>query len=153
MPQNLQSASPSGVFPQTLNTVFEEQVFYASRVQVYHDQTIERGLVTDGVNPASQFRSWALTKKLSSSQMSTLTSFIQAHYGYLDPTSQNNTWYGPTPFYFYDPYAAAGQVGTNYDPTGVSTTGRLVCVFTMESWDVKTDLGRSQVKVEFKVVA
>jgi hypothetical protein len=51
---------------------------------------------------------------------------------------------GLTPFAFYNPFEVTSgqQIGSNYDPTGNSTQGRLTVVFR-GNWAEATDLARS----------
>jgi len=54
---------------------------------------------------------------------------------------------GLTPFAFYSPFEVTSgqQIGSNYDPTGNNTQGRLTVVFR-GNWDQATDLARSIVQ-------
>jgi hypothetical protein len=54
---------------------------------------------------------------------------------------------GLTPFAFYNPFdvAAGQQIGSNYDPTGNSTQGRVTVVFR-GNWAQATDVARTNVQ-------
>ena len=54
---------------------------------------------------------------------------------------------GMTPFAFYNPFEVTSgqQIGSNYDPSGNSTQGRLTVVFRRR-WAQSTDLGRTNVQ-------
>ena len=58
--------------------------------------------------------------------------------------SQNG---GMTPFAFYDPFdvASGQQIGSNYDPTGNNTQGRVTVVFR-GNWAQATDVARTNVQ-------
>jgi len=64
-------------------------------------------------------RTFRLSKRLTASLLSELYSFWGSHNG------------GVTPFAFYNPFdvASGQQVGSNYDPTGNNTQGRVTVVF------------------------
>jgi hypothetical protein len=77
--------------------------------------------------------------------------------GYTDASggnvdSQNG---GMTPFAFYNPFdvASAQQIGSNYDPTGNNTQGRVTVVFR-GNWAQATDVARTNVQgLELELVA
>jgi hypothetical protein len=53
---------------------------------------------------------------------------------------------GLTPFAFYNPFdVASGQIGSNYDPTGNNTQGRVTVVFR-GNWAQATDVARTNVQ-------
>lgn len=132
MPGNLAVASPAGVLPNSLHTVFTETRVFPVLSVGYHDGTIERSLIVDGVNTARPLRTWRLGKRLTESQRSELQVFWEV-----------TTDGGLRTFYFYDPYDTAfGQgFGKNYDATGASTQGRVVVRFS-GSWRQVLTLGR-----------
>ncbi len=76
-----------------------------------------------------------LSKRLSASALATLYNFW---------VSQNG---GLTPFAFYNPFdvLADQQIGSNYDPTGNNTQGRVTVVFR-GNWAQVTELARSNVQ-------
>lgn len=80
----------------------------------YRDGTAQVSLQS-----ASSRKSWVLAKHLGETALGTLRTFYEARGG------------GKEAFYFYDPYSpSTGQpVGSNHDPTGVSTTGRHTVCF------------------------
>lgn len=138
MPSNLAAAvvSPTAtVFPSSLSTAYVETQIFAVLSSYYHDGTIERGQIIDGVNPARPARTWAISQRLTTTQLAALLAFW------------NTVGGGLRPFYFYDPYLPSpGQkIGSNYDATGVSTQGRVTCVFR-GNWGQRTMLGRHVVE-------
>jgi len=72
---------------------------------------------------------------LSATDLSTLSGFWAARKG------------GLMPFAFYNPFdvASGQQIGSNYDPTGNSTQGRVTVVFR-GPWAQATDLARSNLQ-------
>lgn len=130
MPGNLQQAAPNGVLPLSLCTAFTELREYAQLQNQYHDGTVQRSQLAQ-----TSRRTFRLSKRLSASQLSALFSFW---------ISQNG---GLTPFAFYNPFdvPVGQQIGSNYDPTGNNTQGRVTAVFR-GNWSQATDLGRSNVQ-------
>ena len=130
MPGNLQQAAPNGVMPQSLCTAFTELREYAQLQGQYHDGTIQRSQLAQ-----TSRRTFRLSKRLNASMLSGLYNFW---------VSQNG---GLTPFAFYNPFdvAAGQQVGSNYDPTGNSTQGRVTVVFR-GNWVQATDVCRSNLQ-------
>ena len=114
MPANLIGATPNGVMPASLCTAFTELREYVQLQNQYHDGTIQRSQLAQ-----TSRRTFRLSKRLSSSLLSALYSF----WG-----SQNG---GLTPFVFYNSFdvASGQQIGSNYDPTGSNTQGRVTVVF------------------------
>ena len=68
---------------------------------------------------------------MTATQLAALASFFEAHGG------------GLTPFYFYNPWEAT-PIGSNYDATGASLTGRYTVVFRGD-WQQTTGLARTDV--------
>jgi len=130
MPGNLIGATPNGVMPASLCTAFTEFREYVQLQNQYHDGTIQRSQLAQ-----TSRRTFRLSKRLSSSLLSALYSF----WG-----SQNG---GLTPFVFYNPFdvASGQQIGSNYDPTGSSTQGRVTVVFR-GNWAQATDIARTNVQ-------
>jgi hypothetical protein len=115
------------VFPQSLSTSYVESQSYPVLTNQYKNGEIQISLIQDGVNAPRPLRTWKLAKKLTAAQLATLQTFFYA--------TQQGTGTPPgtvlaasQPFYFYDVFAAS-PIGSNYDATGVNTTGRIVCVF------------------------
>jgi|ERR1017187_8384035 hypothetical protein len=100
--------------PASLCTAFTELREYAQLQNQYHDGTIQRSQLAQ----ASR-RTFRLSKRLSASVLSALYNFW---------VSQNA---GLIPFAFYNPFdvASGQQIGSNYDPTGNSTQGRVTVSF------------------------
>jgi hypothetical protein len=130
MPGNLLAAVPNSVMPFTLCTAFTEAREYAQLQNQYHDGTIQRAQLAQ-----TSRRTFRPNMRLNASLLAELYSFLQ---------SQN---FGMMPFLFYNPIdVAAGQeVGSNYDPTGNNTQGRVTVVFR-GNWAQTTDLARSDVQ-------
>jgi hypothetical protein len=138
MPGSLQPAAPAGVIPATLCTAFTELREYAQLQNQYHDGTVQRTQLAQ-----TSRRTFRLSKRLSASALATLYSFVASHSG------------GLIPFLFYNPFDVlpGRQIGSNYDPTGNSTQGRVTVVFR-GSWGQSTDIARSNVpELEFAEVA
>ncbi|HEY4360106.1 MAG TPA: hypothetical protein VGN17_04025 [Bryobacteraceae bacterium] len=149
---NLVTASPQGVLPQMLYTAFEESRVFPMLSQQYHDKTVERSLIQDGVNAPESIRSWKLSVRLTSYQdldgpgalqLATLRDFYAAHLG------------GLVPFYWYHPFEQSDgtPVGSNYDPTGDSEPGRHVVKFRNQSWQETTDMSMTNVSFELLEIA
>lgn len=140
MPSNLSAASPSGVLPQSLCTAFAESREYPMLTQQYHDGTIERSIITDGINAPTSLKSWRIAKRLLPAQVATLKAFYEGQQGCL------------VPFYFYNPIEGS-PIGSNYDASGTNTTGRHTVVFTNQSWMEVSDIARSVLSIEMREVA
>jgi hypothetical protein len=122
--------------PQALFTSFvETQVFPILANINYHDGTIQTSLITDTVNPPRPARTWRVSERITTAALTTLHNF------WLTTTRG-----GLNSFYFYDPFepAPGHPVGSNYDPTGFSTQGR-VTVYFRGQWNQVTTLGRHNV--------
>ena len=130
MPGNILAAVPNGVMPFSLCTAFSESREYAQLQNQYHDGTIQRSQLAQ-----TSRRTFRLSKRLSASVLSALYNFW---------ISQNG---GSTPFAFYNPFevTAGQQIGSNYDPTGNKTQGRITVVFR-GNWAQSTDPARSDVQ-------
>lgn len=142
MPGNLAAAAPSGVLPKALCTAFSESRVFPMLSASYHDPTIERSLIVDGVNQPASIRSWKQTRRLAASLVTALRSFFEG---------QNA---GLTPFYFYNPLepAAGHAIGSNWDGTGASTQGRHTVVFR-GGWSQTVELARTNVPLELQEIA
>jgi hypothetical protein len=127
MPGSVQNAVPSGVLPASLCTAFTELREYAQLQNQYHDGTIHRSQLAQ-----TSRRTFRLSKRLSASALAAL-------YGFW--TSQNG---GLVPFAFYNPFdvASGQQIGSNYDPTGNATQGRVTVAFR-GNWAQAADIART----------
>ena len=116
--------------PASLSTAFTESREYAQLQNQYRDGTIQRSQLAQ-----TSRRTFMLSKRLSANDLSTLSGFWAARKG------------GLMPFAFYNPFdvASGQQIGSNYDPTGNSTQGRVTVVFR-GPWAQATDLARSNVQ-------
>lgn len=139
MPGNVGAAAPSGVFPQSLSTLFTETFRFEMLSTPYHDSTFERALIVDGVNAPVVLRAWKLSKRLNAAAFATLKTFFEGQDG------------GLRPFYFYDPFAA-DPPGANYDPTGVEIVGRITAIFR-GSWSEASNIARSESGLEIAQIA
>ena len=129
MPGNLQSAPPSGVMPASLSTAFTEVREYEQLQNQYHDGTVQRTQLAQ-----TSRRTFRLSKRLCAADLGTLYAFWVAKQG------------GLIPFAFYNPFevAAGHDIGSNYDPTGNGTQGRVTVVFR-GAWTQATDIARTNV--------
>ncbi len=141
MPGNLGFAQPSGVLPKSLCAAFTETRVLPMLVKQYHDGSTERSLIQDGVNVPESVRAWKQSRKLGDAAAAELLAFFEQQQG------------GLIPFYFYDPYEALpGQpIGSNWDASGASVTGRHTVVF-LGDWSQTTNVGRSEAAIEFMEV-
>jgi hypothetical protein len=116
--------------PASLSTAFTESREYAQLQNQYRDGTIQRSQLSQ-----TSRRTFRLSKRLSAAVLSALYSFWVSQKG------------GLTPFAFYNPFevVASQQIGSNFDPTGNNTQGRVTVVFR-GSWVQATDLARSNVQ-------
>ncbi len=116
--------------PASLCTAFTELREYAQLQNQYHDGTIQRSQLAQ-----TSRRTFRLSKRLSASLLSALYNFW---------VSQNG---GLTAFAFYNPFdvSAGQQIGSNYDPAGNNTQGRVTLVFR-GNWAQTTDVARSNVQ-------
>ena len=115
--------------PATLSTAFTELREYAQLQNQYHDGTVQRSQLAQ-----TSRRTFRLSKRLCAADLATLYAFWVAKKG------------GLIPFAFYNPFevAAGHDIGSNYDPTGNGTQGRLTVVFR-GPWTQATDLCRTNV--------
>jgi hypothetical protein len=116
------------VFPQSLSTAYSESQSFPVLTNQYHDGTVQISLIQDGANLPRPARVWKLSKKLTAAQLATLQSFYYAMQGGSGPPAYTGGAAPAARFYFYDVFAAT-PVGSNYDPTGANTTGRVVVFF------------------------
>lgn len=130
MPGNLIQSAPNGVMPASLCTAFTELREYAQLQNGYHDGTIQRSQLAQ-----TSRRTFRLAKRLSSSLLAALYDFY---------VSQNG---GLTPFAFYNPFEvlAGQQIGSNFDPTGANTQGRVTVAFR-GNWAQASDVARTAVQ-------
>lgn len=119
MPGSLQLAAPTQVMPMTLCASFSLALEYPILSLIYNDGTIERSMIIDGVNSPRPARIWHMSRRPTPAETTTFMNFFESMQG------------GLTPFYFYDPYGVGIgiRIGSNYDPTGSSPTGRATVRF------------------------
>ena len=130
MPGNIANAAPSGVMPATLCTAFTELREYAQLQNQYHDGTVQRSQLAQ-----TSRRTFRLSQRLCAADLGTLYAFWVAKQG------------GLIPFDFYSPFevAAGHDIGSNYDPTGNGTQGRVTGGFR-GNWAQATDVCRTNVQ-------
>ena len=116
--------------PASLSTAFTESREYAQLQNQYRDGTIQRSQLAQ-----TSRRTFRLSKRLSATVLSALYSFWVSQKG------------GLMPFAFYNPFdvASGQQIGSNYDPTGNNTQGRVTVVFR-GPWAQATNLARSNLQ-------
>lgn len=129
MTYNLTPVKITAVMPQSLCLSFTETYLYPLLSTSYNDGTFERSLIVDGANAPRYLRTFALTKRLTTAQLSTLFNFF-------DSVAIG----GLNAFYYYNPFDVC-PVGSNYDPTGTVIDGR-VPVFFRGDWSQRTDVAR-----------
>lgn len=129
MPGNVSSAAPASVLPQLLCTAFQQTREIAMQANDYRNGESQRGLQV-----ASSRRKWTLAVRLSASALATLRSFYLARRG------------GTEAFYYYDPFAVV-PIGSNYDPTGASPTGRVTVRFD-GPWQQSMGIARTDVQIQ-----
>jgi len=129
MPGSVQNAVPMGVMPASLCTAFVESREYTALVNQYHDGTVERSLLAQ-----TSRRTFKLSKRLDATALAALKAFWDAQDG------------GLAAFVFYNPVdvTPGNAIGSNYDPEGNSTVGRVTVVFR-GNWSQSTGLARTDV--------
>ena len=137
MPYNIKPAvvAPGTVLPQSLSTSFVETLTYPLLSVSYNDGSFERSLIWDGTNAPRALRTWTMAKRLTSAQLTALSNFFM-----------NTVQGGLHPFYFYNPFDVlpGAHIGSNYDPAGNNTQGRVI-VFFRGDWGQRTEMGRHTV--------
>jgi hypothetical protein len=128
MPGSVANAAPSTVMPQALCREFVVVDEWTVDQNTYRSGEVEvRSRVTN------KRRRWRASMLLTAAQLATWKAFFLA------------TLHAA--FYYYDPYEASGAIGSNYDGTGSSTTGRFT-VCWQGSWKQQMNLGRFSVELE-----
>lgn len=142
MPGNVALAQPVGVLPRSLSTAFSESRIYPILQSQYHDDSIQRSIIQDGINLPVALRMWKLSKRLSAPAILALRTFWEQHDG------------GMVPFYFYDPFGSVPgmPIGSNFDETGSLIEGRVTVVFR-GNWAESTDLARSVLSLQIAEIA
>lgn len=122
MPNSVQVANPTAVFPKALATAFTASRDWTVDTNQYANGEYQRD-VPEWFDPAdnsthgfaSSRKSWQLTERLTADDWATLLAFWQEVDGC------------QTEFWFYDPYETSPYFF--YDPTGASPTGRFAVRF------------------------
>jgi len=122
--------------PKGLNTLYQESRAFPLLYVEYHDGTAERSLIVDGVNAPRPQRIWRLARRLTDAQLTAMQDFWE-----------DTTKGGLYRFYYYDPYdvVPGTPIGSNYDPGGGSTQGRVTVMFTSHTWQQQSTLARTNV--------
>ena len=128
MPGSVANAAPSTVLPNSLC-----RAFVHTREYPVIDNEYRNGESQRSAQAATSRKKWALTKRLTPSQLATLRSFYDARKGSYEP------------FYFYDPYDTSPKF--TWDPSGVEVTGRYTVRFNTD-WSQSVGPGRSDVQME-----
>jgi hypothetical protein len=129
MPGNVANAAPVAVLPQMLCTAFQQTREIALQGNEYRNGESQRALQV-----SSSRRKWVLAARLSASALAALRSFYLARRG------------GTEPFYYYDPFAVV-PIGSNYDPTGASSAGRVTVRFE-GPWQQSMGIARTDIQVQ-----
>ena len=129
MPGSVANAAPSTVLPQFLCSAFQESREIALRGNEYKNGESQRALQV-----ASSRRQWSLTTRLPATSMDALRAFFLARRGSLEA------------FFFYDPFAVT-SVGSNWDGTGASATGRVTVRFAAGAWEQSMGIARADVAI------
>lgn len=119
------------MLPRSLSRAFTHSREYAAQVNEYPGGETHRA-----VQGTSSVKSWQLTKRLTTAEMTALRTFYTARKG------------GTEAFYFYDPWDASFQ----YDASGAATQGRYKVVF-LGDWSQTDSIGRSEVLIGLMEVA
>jgi phage-related protein len=128
MPGSVANAAPSTVLPKFLCSAFQESREIALQANEYRNGESQRALQV-----SSSRRQWSLNVRLASAEMDALRTFFLARRGSLEP------------FYFYDPFAVT-PVGSNWDGTGASATGRITVKFA-GPWEQSMGIARTDVSI------
>ena len=128
MPGSIQNAAPVTVLPISLCRAFVHTREYPVIENEYRNGESQRS-----AQAATSRKKWALTKRLTPSQLATLRSFYDARNGMHEP------------FYFYDPYDTNPKF--TWDGTGATVTGRYSVRFNTD-WSQSVGPGRSDVQME-----
>src|SRR5271157_5662426 len=116
--------------PASLCTAFTELRESAQLQNQYRDGTIQRSQLAQ-----TSRRTFRASGRWNASMLAALYSFWGARLG------------GLTPFSYYNPFdvLAGQQIGSNYDPAGNNTQGRVTVVFR-GNWAQATDIARTNVQ-------
>ena len=133
MPGSVQNAVAAAVLPQSLC-----RAFFHTREYPVIDNEYRNGESQRSVQATTSRKKWALTKRLTPTQLAALRTFYDARNGPAEP------------FYFYDPYETNPKF--SYDPTGQAVQGRHTVRFNCE-WSQSVSPGRAVVEIELLEVA
>jgi len=111
-------------------SAFTKQLRYEAFVNNYQDGSSDRAALT-----ANARNSFQMTKRMTTSEWSSLRAFYNAHIG--------------IPFYFYVPRETIPPFTP--DPTGAATDGRYTVVFD-GAWSETTGIGRSVAQLSLREV-
>jgi hypothetical protein len=128
MPGSVANAAPSTVLPKFLCSAFQESREIALQQNEYRNGESQRALQV-----SSSRRQWTLSVRLPATAMDALRTFYLARRGPLEA------------FYFYDPFAVT-PIGSNWDGTGASATGRITVRFA-GGWEQSMGMARTDAPV------
>lgn len=122
---------------------FQESRVYPLLSTGYHDATVDRFVLTDGVNNPASIRVYNFSAKLTVSAMAAFIAFFESKAGGI-------------PFYFYhfQEVSPGAAIGSNWAADGLATQGRHVCIFQSVEWSKSYDVGqRSATSVVLREIA
>ena len=130
MPGSVNLASPTGVMPKSLCTAFTEKRNWESQSNEYHD-----GSRQSKAQVSTSRKAWSLKKRLTPPLLATLYTFWDANQH--------------TAFYYYSPFEPGTGLapGSNYDPLGISLTGRYTVRFNGD-WSEAVGIARTDVSLD-----
>lgn len=137
MPGSVANASPTTVMPQTLCSAFVESREWSVEINEYVDGSSQRTART-----TTSRKRFQIGKRLNATQLLALRTFWDARKGPVEA------------FYFYNPFEASvgAAIGSNYDPSGVGTTGRYRVRFE-GAWQQQMGMARGEASVELVELA
>ena len=136
MPGNIQTSTPTTVLPKGLCTGFTLVLDFPVAVNIYKSGEYQAALLVDNAR-----RMWQLTRKLPSAGSDELAAFYLARGG------------AAQAFWFYDPFEAAGDAGSNWDSTGTVTNGRYCVRFDGGMGQQQARPGRQDSSFTLKEIA
>lgn len=132
MPGSVSNAVATTVMPKALCASFVEAREWSTEENAYPDGSSQRR-----ARVAASRKRFQLTARLRASDLVALRDFYDARKGPIEP------------FYYYNltENTIGTPVGSNYDASGTSTTGRYTVTFLGE-WQQQMGLARGQASIE-----
>lgn len=124
MPGSVPNATPATVLPWGLCKAFTPSRELAVRGNEYRNGESQRSRQVD-----TSRKSWAITRRLTTSELQALRNYYGARNGPVEP------------FYFYDHTETSPKF--SYDPTGQAVIGRYTVRFN-GAWSQEVQLGRAE---------